>query len=276
LPNYALVIFLLGIVLVSFPMLRIGSGDSSSSINDGKSNPQSNIKLHLIATNATASNLQQSSQLSRVRKVSPDNESSVTIMTAVAASKNIAGNLSSQAETGRSVKIALVSPTFTAAAYSNSFYVFYRLYESEPADANVSSQLGLLTSKITPNLKDAASLEMRDLAKKLSYYIHANVTVVSDTEVTSGAILDKSGKNLFDVIVLGHQEYVTQQEYDNLKDFVSNGGTLVLLDGNIFYAQVNYNPLEQTVTFVKGHGWAYNGKSAWKSIAERWALETRL
>jgi hypothetical protein len=28
------------------------------------------------------------------------------------------------------------------------------------------------------------------------------------------------------------------------------------------------------ITLVKGHGWAYNGKSAWRSVAERWAKET--
>jgi hypothetical protein len=28
------------------------------------------------------------------------------------------------------------------------------------------------------------------------------------------------------------------------------------------------------ITLAKGHGWAFNGKSAWKSIGERWADET--
>ena len=75
-------------------------------------------------------------------------------------------------------------------------------------------------------------------------------------------------------IVIGHQEYVTQQEYDNLKHFVSSGGTMIILDGNIFYAEVKYNRNTHTVTLVKGHGWAFNGKSAWKSVSERWKEET--
>jgi len=27
------------------------------------------------------------------------------------------------------------------------------------------------------------------------------------------------------------------------------------------------------ITVVKGHGWTYNVKSAWRSVAERWAKE---
>jgi hypothetical protein len=80
--------------------------------------------------------------------------------------------------------------------------------------------------------------------------------------------------NAYDVIVLGHQEYVTQREYDNLKQFVANGGTLIILDGNVFYAQVRYDRNTYTITLVKGHGWAFNGKSAWRSVSERWAKET--
>ena len=66
----------------------------------------------------------------------------------------------------------------------------------------------------------------------------------------------------------------TQQEYTNLKTFVSNGGTMILLDGNVFYAQVGYDRSTQMITLLKGHGWAFNGKSAWKSVSERWRKET--
>jgi hypothetical protein len=67
---------------------------------------------------------------------------------------------------------------------------------------------------------------------------------------------------------------VTQQEYNNLKRFVSNGGTLIILDGNVFYAEVKYDTDANRITLVKGHGWAFNGRSAWKSVAERWGKET--
>ena len=100
------------------------------------------------------------------------------------------------------------------------------------------------------------------------------ITVLRDEDIDDGSpIFSKNGTNTFDVIMLGHQEYVTQQEYDNLKQFVSNGGILILLDGNIFYAEVKYDKTSDTISLVKGHGWAFNGVSAWKSVEERWANE---
>ena len=55
---------------------------------------------------------------------------------------------------------------------------------------------------------------------------------------------------------------------------MGNGGTLILLDGNVFYGEVKYDQIKNTVTLVKGHEWAFDGRSAWRSVAERWANET--
>ena len=120
-----------------------------------------------------------------------------------------------------------------------------------------------------------------------------NITLLTDADVDNGAIFEKnkvSGNdivsiknssndsnnyiNAYDVIILGHQEYVTQKEYDNLRQFVKSGGTMIILDGNVFYAEVKFDKNTQTIILVKGHGWAFNGKSAWRSVGERWAKET--
>jgi N,N-dimethylformamidase beta subunit-like, C-terminal len=66
----------------------------------------------------------------------------------------------------------------------------------------------------------------------------SNVTVLTDANVDNGSIFSKNASNVFDVIILDHQEYVTQKEYDNLRQFVANGGTMIILDGNVFFAQV--------------------------------------
>jgi N,N-dimethylformamidase beta subunit-like protein len=58
-------------------------------------------------------------------------------------------------------------------------------------------------------------------------------------------------------MILGHQEYITQREYDNLKQFVGNGGVMIILDGNIFYPQVKYDKNAQNISLVKGHSCAY-------------------
>jgi hypothetical protein len=91
-----------------------------------------------------------------------------------------------------------------------------------------------------------------------------------------------SGSNSFDILILGHNEYVTQQEYDNLKNFVANGGILVCLDGNIFCGEVSYNKDAQTVTLIRGHRWVFDGQKAYwykpemyfEDSGERWQEET--
>ena len=76
--------------------------------------------------------------------------------------------------------------------------------------------------------------------------------------------------NVYDLLILAHDEYATQTMYNNYKRFVSNGGTFLALDGNIFFAEIKYNKDNDTITFVKGHSWEFDGNSAKRSIRERW------
>ena len=81
--------------------------------------------------------------------------------------------------------------------------------------------------------------------------------------------------NAYDILLLFHNEYVTQSEYNNLKQFVKNGGTIVFIDSNVFYAEVRYDRDNHTITLVKGHGWKFDGKAARRSVPERWYNETK-
>jgi len=201
--------------------------------------------------------------------------------------EGINANINSQFE--REVRIALVEPTFTAAAYNNSFYVFYQKYSHTPANTNITTDLGLLSHEvikyptITATTKTHSAFAMLSLLRNLKLISpESDITVLTDADIDNGSIFEANGghggvdtnRNAYDVIILGHQEYVTQQEYDYLKNFVSNGGTMILLDGNVFYAQVKFDRSTDSITLVKGHGWAFNGKSAWRSVSERWAKET--
>lgn len=47
------------------------------------------------------------------------------------------------------------------------------------------------------------------------------------------------------------------------------------MDSNAFLAEVKYDANTNKVTLVKGHSWAFNGKSAWRSVKERWKNEKR-
>jgi hypothetical protein len=194
-------------------------------------------------------------------------------------------NNSHTGEFGKGVKIALVAPTFTAAAYEGYFYQFYSIYAKTPPGKNVTTNLDYLTAKVPGLNTPASTFAMLKLVSDIGWLTpDSNVTVITDADVNRGSIFTEMGNginisngnvvNSYDVIILGHQEYVTQSEYDNLRKYVANGGTMIILDGNVFYAEVKYDSQKNTVTLVKGHGWTFNGKSAWKSINERWKNET--
>jgi hypothetical protein len=175
-------------------------------------------------------------------------------------------------------KIALIKPIFTDAAYNNKFYIFYNKYANISPKENITTDLDLLNSKISkyqsgsvPNV--FAMLQLIKVIKWINN--NTQINVLSDLDVDKGRLFDKNNHNLYDIIILGHQEYVTQKEYDSFRQFVSNGGIMILLDGNVFYAEIRYNDNNNTISLVKGHGWAYNGKTAWKSVNERWKDETK-
>lgn len=191
-------------------------------------------------------------------------------------------NNNSHVEEFNESKIALVKPVFTDAAYDHKFYPFFKKYANVLPNTNVSTDLDLLNSKITNYQQGTVNnvFAMLDLINVLKWTSNkTQVNVISDIDVHKGKIFANNDtdkrSNLYDILVLGHQEYVTQDEYNNLKQFVSNGGTMIVLDGNVFYAEVKYFDKNNTISLVKGHGWTYNGKSAWKSVNERWMNETK-
>ena len=188
-----------------------------------------------------------------------------------------------------SIKIALVDSTFTNAAYDNAFYIFYHLYENFSSSQNITKYLNLLTSKIDKDITSESTEQLTPfeylttinpiiyLKNHISNLIpNANVTLTTDVDIDNGSIFYNNINtiNKYNVLILGHQEYVTQREYDYLKQFVANGGILILPYANTFYAEVKYNNKNNTISLVKGHYWAFNGKSAWRSISERWKNES--
>jgi glucose/arabinose dehydrogenase len=195
-------------------------------------------------------------------------------------------------------RIAFVEPTFTDTAYSgnsgNAFYSFYPKYKSTPNDKNVTTGVYMLRNiRILPD-RGLATDAITELDAKLipldtdvkRYLIpfteHVEkfapndiVTLIRDEDVHDGHIFKDDGSNAYDVLFLLHSEYVTQNEYDNFKRFVRNGGTIVFIDGNVFYAEVLYDKNKHAITLLKGHDWEFDGKVARKSISERWFDETK-
>jgi hypothetical protein len=193
-------------------------------------------------------------------------------------------------------KIALVDNKFTDAAYGpNAFYFFYAKHKNTAPGVEVKSDLNMLTAEIPdvpePSLNstlnasdisylvDPSDTEKRHLlpvAREVQKLIPDSiVTIIRDEDIHNGRIFTSNGSNAFDILILFHQEYMTQTGYDNLRHFVASGGKIVFMTGNIFYAQVDYDKTKRTVTLLKGHDWEFNGTSAKRSVGERWFNENR-
>jgi hypothetical protein len=186
-------------------------------------------------------------------------------------------------------KIGFIEPTFTYAAYNNnSFYNFYAKYSPQiqfSPNLTIYSDLNLLKNKSVPHerfwyFSDPSSptipyKEYFDLLLDHVKKFDHNVTNLTDADVHHGKIFQSNGKNLYDVLFLFHNEYVTQSEYNNLKQFVINGGTLIFTEANSLFAEVSYDDKNDTITLVKGHYWKVNENSAKNSTGERWLNENK-
>ncbi|MGA7977288.1 MAG: N,N-dimethylformamidase beta subunit family domain-containing protein, partial [Nitrososphaeraceae archaeon] len=172
-------------------------------------------------------------------------------------------------------RVAFVQPSFTAGAYNvGGFYTFYPMYASVNLGSSVTTNLRNLTAVIPEVLADEKFYGPLNGQIK-QFAPETLVSIIRDEDVHNGYIFGSDGRNAYDVLFLLHDEYATPSSYDNFKRFVSNGGTIVFLDGNVFYAQVAYNKNMHTVTLVKGHDWEFNGTAATKSVHERYFNETK-
>lgn len=183
------------------------------------------------------------------------------------------------------VNIAVINPTFTGAAYHHAFYDFYQKYNYNLSSGfvrNISSDLHLLSSQV-PNatMHSAINTFVKVIPERLENLLGKtlNMCILTDQDLEKSSPFDKMNRlsplhEFFDIAVIFHEEYVTPKIYGLAKNFVSDGGTLLILSGNTFYAEVRYDKLSNNVTLVNGHNWAFNNRTAFKGMTERWQNET--
>jgi hypothetical protein len=173
----------------------------------------------------------------------------------------------------------VIKPVFTSTPYSQyaygSFYAFYKAYRG--ATGNITTHLNWLNTSVMSGMQYSDgwghtyplySFISSEAAKNCGLVLGQNVHIISDINVSDGGLFDSKGKRAFDAIVIGHQEYVTQAEYDQMRLFVASGGLLVAMSSNMFYGKVRYNPTTLAETFVTGHGgYAFNGHTAWYKMS---------
>jgi hypothetical protein len=158
---------------------------------------------------------------------------------------------------------AIVKPVFTHSAYQKG--AFYTFYDRHKNDVTTQYDLTMLTTQVLNGWGQSrgALVHFYPLIK------NNTINVITDIDVHNNDITQ------YDKLILLHSEYVTQQYYDNLRNFVEKGGTLILFDANSLYAEVLYDDVANTITLRLGHSWSFDGTRAEKSVGERWEQENQ-
>src|SRR5918999_3339962 len=163
----------------------------------------------------------------------------------------------------KTYRIGFVEPVFTYAAYSNnSFYNFYHKYKDTKPNVEITHNIGLLRGNGIPegpfmvyNAKAGAvptiphidyfSILKKNVEQMVPAAIVKNIT---DIDVHFGHIFNlQNHSNVYDILFIFHSEYVTQEEYDNLRLFVLNGGTIVFTEANALYAEIEYDATRNSI-----------------------------
>lgn len=217
--------------------------------------------------------------------------SSMNVTQTNATSANITNLVDGQLPHKHVGRVALIEPTFTYAAYQNgSFYNFYKkysnlLWDDDRSIVSITTDLDLLKDRpiphgpfpfyLHPEYSDIPYINYFNVILRYLQKDYTLISKITDVDVHEGNIFQKNGKNAYDVLFLFHSEYVTQSEYNNLKKFVSNGGTIVFTEANVLYAEVSYNKSSDSISLVNGHDWKFDGNSATHGKSERWLDENK-
>jgi hypothetical protein len=180
------------------------------------------------------------------------------------------------------LRVAYVVPTFTLTPYSNfnsSFYAFYLKYQS--SSGPVTTDLKWLQTHVTNTWSPAKYNNEKPLydflasatASNCGLALGKNLSLIDDPAVSEGGLFS-GGVAKYDVVILGHEEYVTTNEFNQFQTFVAGGGRIVAICGNTFWGQVSYSPSTGIETFVAGHGFQFNGTAAWKSNLKPFDVES--
>jgi hypothetical protein len=163
------------------------------------------------------------------------------------------------------LRIAVAMPVFTTTAY-NSFYRFYALHPNLSKNETVTQDLNLLNASVIYDWGESSGLYSfltSQTAIHSGIVVGKNLFVVNDIQVNNGALFNSTtDQRNYDVVILGFTEYVSQQEYSSLKQFVSDGGRLIIMSGCSFLARVTYDASAGTVILDEGHGYYFNGTAA--------------
>jgi hypothetical protein len=133
-----------------------------------------------------------------------------------------------------SQNIVFVYPIFTQAAYDhNGFYDYYnQLCDSKCLTVNIPQEEH---GKYTSSIRATAVLSI------------LNYSHITDIDIDKHPDILKK----FDRVVILHNEYVTQNEFDA----ITSHPNVVYLYPNALYAKVQSDYAKNTITLIRGHGY---------------------
>ncbi len=184
-------------------------------------------------------------------------------------------------------RIAVISDTFTAAAYRRgAFYDYYCSHKpaasnSNNKDSSISSissngsnsnggssstsstttkpdrfcqrhnvKCGLECLTIRVNDDPASRNATPDTLEAILKYLgnfSSSIDVITDGQVSTNPTI----LNAYDKVIVLHNEYVTHTEYSA----IIHHKKVVYLYPNALYAEVKYDPTHSTITLIRGHGY---------------------
>jgi len=134
-------------------------------------------------------------------------------------------------------KTVVIAPIFTKTAYgSQGFYDYYTNHCDESCIDSIPIR-NELPMAYTSSVGAIKVLTM------LGYPIITDIEIEKDPN-----ILKK-----FDKVIILHNEYVTQNEFDA----ITNHPKVLFLYPNALYAKIQYDPQKNTISLVRGHGYPH-------------------
>jgi len=127
---------------------------------------------------------------------------------------------------------AVIYPIFTASAYSEpGFYTYYR---NECDDSCLTIKIkNRMTSQSNPNAVQVFNL--------LDYNIITDIDIDKNPDIL----------NQYEKIILLHNEYVTQAEFDT----ITSHPKVIYLYPNALYAKIETDYNQNTITLIRGHNY---------------------
>lgn len=129
-------------------------------------------------------------------------------------------------------KTIVIFPIFTATAYNEPG--FYNYFKEE-------CDLQCLTVPIKPILRAEIGGNGAQILKLLDYKFLSDIDIDKNPEILEN----------FDKVILLHNEYVTQREFDA----ITSHPNVIYLYPNALYAEIEVNYDQNTITLIRGHAY---------------------